>query len=74
MAEAIMQIRTEKKLWPGHKPKDYFFFTLTGDNDEPVAQGEQYTQKHNMVEVLDKYFPNFTVVDHAYKKFPPNVR
>lgn len=53
----------KKKLWPGQTPDEYFYFTLIGVNGEPVAQSEQYTQKHNVMSVLYDYFPTFEVVD-----------
>ena len=43
--------------------KEYYYFTLVGDNGEPIAQSEQYTQKHNVTEVLRKYFPAYDVKD-----------
>lgn len=43
--------------------KTWYYFTLIGDNGEPVAQSEQYAQKHSVTEVLRKYFPSFDVKD-----------
>lgn len=43
--------------------KTWYYFTLVGNNGEPIAQSEQYTQKHNATEVLRKYFPTFEVQD-----------
>lgn len=65
MAKAQVFRRDHRKLWPGQKVEYSYFFTLIGDNGEIVAQSEAYTQKHNAVEVLAKYFPNFDVIDQT---------
>jgi uncharacterized protein YegP (UPF0339 family) len=44
-----------------------FKFKLVGDNGEDLSQNESYTQKHNVMEVLTKYFPNFVIVDETVK-------
>lgn len=43
--------------------KTRFYFRLIGDNEEIISQSEAYTQKHNVTEVLAKYFPEWTVKD-----------
>ena len=43
--------------------KKWYWFTLVGANGEPIAKGEEYTQKHNATEVLRKYFPYADVKD-----------
>lgn len=57
----------EKKTWQLllRKPtfKTHYFFRLVANNGEPIAQSEQYTQKHNVTEVLEKFFPNFMPID-----------
>jgi uncharacterized protein YegP (UPF0339 family) len=40
-----------------------FYFRIVGDNGETIAQSEGYTQRHNVIEVLNKYFPKARVVD-----------
>lgn len=40
-----------------------FYFRILGDNNEVIAQSEGYTQKHNVTEVLEKYFPLVKVKD-----------
>lgn len=61
----IAEVRKKRKQLLLRVPtfKQYYYFTLVGDNGEPVAQSEQYTQKHNVTEVLRKYFPSFDVKD-----------
>jgi hypothetical protein len=59
-AEILYSQRTD---YPGSKTVDQFRFKLIGDNGEPIAWGEQYTQKHNVTEVLEEYFPTFEVKD-----------
>lgn len=45
------------------KQKGQFRFILKAGNNEPIAHGETYTQKHNVKELLEKYFPLFTIED-----------
>lgn len=33
-----------------------YYFRLVAENGEIIAQSEAYTQKHNAVEVVKKYF------------------
>lgn len=40
-----------------------FRFRLYALNGEMIATSEQYTQKHNAVSVLKKYFSNFEIID-----------
>ena len=51
-----------KKIKSG-KFKDQFKFKLVADNGENLSPQEKYTQKHNIQEVLNKYFPGFEIVD-----------
>jgi uncharacterized protein YegP (UPF0339 family) len=51
-----------KKVTHG-KRKGEYKFALLGDNSENLSQQETYTQKHNVTEVLEKYFPQFEVED-----------
>lgn len=51
-----------KKVTHG-KRKGEYKFVLKGDNGENLSQQETYTQKHNVSEVIAKYFPNFVVED-----------
>lgn len=43
--------------------KKYYWFRHIGDNGEIIAKGEEYTQKHNVKEVLAEYYPAFPVKD-----------
>jgi uncharacterized protein YegP (UPF0339 family) len=43
--------------------KTRYYFRILGDNGEVIAQSEGYTQRHNAIEVLNKYFPKAKVVD-----------
>jgi hypothetical protein len=70
MPKALIFSKQKKKLWPGHVPDLYYFFRLVADNNEPIAKSEEYTEKHNVDEVLDRYFSNFEKVDKTYRKFP----
>lgn len=47
--------------------KGQFRFTLKGNNNEIIATSESYTQKHNVIEVLEKYFSNFEIIDKTKK-------
>lgn len=51
-----------KKVSHG-KRKGEFRFNLVGDNEEVIATSETYTQKHNVADVLEKYFKDFKIVD-----------
>lgn len=57
----------EKKTWQLllRKPtfKTHYFFRLVANNGEAIAASEQYTEKHNAVEVIEKYFSNFMMID-----------
>lgn len=55
-----------KKVTKGKKAGQ-FRFKLVADNGEDLSQNETYTQKHNVIEVLTKYFPNFVIVDETVK-------
>jgi uncharacterized protein YegP (UPF0339 family) len=43
--------------------KKQYYFVLHGDNGEPISTSEMYTQKHNTIEVLKKYFSEFKIID-----------
>lgn len=45
------------------KRKNQYRFILKGRNGEIIAVSETYTQKHNVTEVLNEYFPNFEIED-----------
>ncbi len=53
-----------KKIKTG-KNAGQFRFVLKGDNGENLSPKENYTQKHNVTEVLKKYFPGFEIVDET---------
>lgn len=56
--------KTRKQLFlrvPTFKTR--FYFRLVGTNGETIAQSEAYTQKHNVTEILQKYFPEWEVKD-----------
>lgn len=45
------------------KLKGQFRIKLIGDNGEVIAVGETYTQKHNALELREKYFSQFELID-----------
>lgn len=47
------------------KQKGQFRFVLKGDNGEIVGHGETYTSKSECLQTLNKYFPNFQIVDET---------
>lgn len=59
----------EKKTWQllVRKPtfKTHYWFRLVAHNGEPICKSEEYTQKHNALDVLAKYFPDFKLVDET---------
>lgn len=72
MTETYMPIGKailEKKTWQllVRKPtfETHYFFRLVAHNGEPIAQSEQYTQKHNATDVLLRYFPDFELDDQT---------
>jgi len=52
--QLLLRVPTFKVRW---------YFRILGDNGEIIAQSEGYTQRHNAIKVLNKYFPNESVVD-----------
>lgn len=57
----IKRIKTGKKA-------GQFRFTLKGKNGENLSPQETYTQKHNVIEVITEYFPEFEIIDTTKKK------
>lgn len=53
-------VRKRKSLFKGQ----YFTTKLVGRNGEVIMVGETYTQRHSILELLTKYFPNFKVVNY----------
>lgn len=47
------------------KQKGQFRFILVAENGEIIATGKNYTQKHNIIELLEKYFSNFAIIDKS---------
>lgn len=45
-------------------------FRHVGDNEEIIVQSEGYTQKHNVMEVLRKYYPEWKVKDLTLPRAP----
>jgi hypothetical protein len=43
--------------------KKWYWFVHIGANGEIIAKSEEYTQKHNVTEVLRKYYPTFEIQD-----------
>lgn len=41
--------------------EEYYYFALYAPNHEIIAQSEQYTDKHNVIDLLEKYFPTFPI-------------
>jgi uncharacterized protein YegP (UPF0339 family) len=66
-AVPTLKARIYKKRWQllVRKPtfKQHYWFVLIGMNDEPIAKSEEYTQKHNALEILKRYFPNAEIED-----------
>jgi hypothetical protein len=51
------------KTVPKGKLKGQFRFVLKTKNNKIIATSEIYTQKHNVVKLLNKYFSRFKIVD-----------
>lgn len=51
-----------KRITHGKK-KGEFRFNLIGDNGEVISVSETYTQKHNIIELRDRYFREFEIED-----------
>lgn len=47
------------------KRKGEFRFVLVAENGEIIATSETYTQKHNVISLLETHFSNFTIVDKS---------
>ena len=43
--------------------KTWYYYTLVGANGQVLCTSENFTQKHNVEEVLRKYFYNFEPQD-----------
>jgi predicted esterase len=52
-----------RKKRVGKNAEDQFYTVMYGDNGERLT--EQYTQKHNAKEILEKYFPQFEIIDET---------
>jgi hypothetical protein len=62
---ALLQKAHKPKRWPGDEGEPYYFFSLIAYNHEPICQSEQYTQKHNATEIINKYFHEFELSDET---------
>lgn len=51
-----------KKVSHG-KLKGQYRFILVASNGEPIATSETYTQKHNIIDLLNTHFSEFEIVD-----------
>lgn len=58
------------KLITKGKHKGEFTFFLEAENGETIAQSypESYTQKHNVIEILESSFSDFDIVDRSIPK------
>ena len=65
IGKAMIQKGHMPKRWPGDEGEKYYFFTLIANNNQPIAQSETYTQKHNAEEVIEKFFHDFELVDET---------
>lgn len=57
--------RTKQLLVRKPTFKSHYYFVIVGDNHEPIALSETYTQKHNVTDVLKRYFPDVEVNDYT---------
>lgn len=49
---------------PGRgKQKGNFYAVLIADNGEPLAHTEHRSRKHGLKKTLEKYFPDFEIVE-----------
>lgn len=48
-----------------------FWYTIVGDNGETLVHSQSFTQKHNAIEALAEYFPDWPVVDTTIKRPKP---
>lgn len=60
-----------KRITQG-KQKGEFRFVLKADNHENLSPNETYKNKQGLMDTLEKYFPNFEIVDTTLKV--PKVR
>jgi hypothetical protein len=65
LGKAVLQKKTWQLLLRKPTFKTHYWFNLVANNGEPICKSEQYTQKHNATEVIDKYFPDFLLVDET---------
>lgn len=65
MRRAIIKQTRQTKILQGVFLTRRFHFVLKGDNGEIIATGEPVSQKHNVMEVLKKYFPEYLIFDET---------
>lgn len=63
MKRAIIKQTRQTKILQGMFRTRMFWFVLVGENGEILVHSENYSQKHNVMEVLNKYFPDFKIED-----------
>jgi Domain of unknown function (DUF1508) len=67
-----MIAKIHRKRWQllVRKPtfKEHFWAVLVAPNGETVMTSETYTQKHNVTEMLNKYFPMWEQKDLTVEK------
>lgn len=49
------------------KLKGQFRFNLVAPNNEVIATSETYNNKGDVIDLLEKFFPKFTIVDKTKK-------
>lgn len=65
IGKAILQKKTWQLLVRKPTFKTHYWFNLVAHNGEPICKSEEYTQKHNALDILAKYFPDFKLVDET---------
>lgn len=53
-----------KKVSKG-KEKGQFRFVLKGDNGKNLSPQDAYHNKQDLLDTLNKYFPNFQIIDNV---------
>lgn len=64
---SILKTRAMKAILKRTRNSE-FRFNLVGANGEPIATGETYTKKAMAKKTLNKYFPEFHIIDKTKKK------
>jgi hypothetical protein len=54
---------TRRKIRYFQSPSKLWYFHIQADNNEIIAPSEAYTTKEAMMDTLEKYFPNWEIVE-----------